>query len=124
MVRFSLVAAVIGLLALTTVASISPSGEVSTAWQELLEPFTEPAEAPMPDLRICWIEGALPSHRARSAFRQHGRDRRLHGDEIAAMTKGAREQVNISSTPACSFTPNALVRATPFRGGAGPGAEE
>jgi hypothetical protein len=54
-----------------------------------------------------------------------GADRRLHGDEIMWMTERAREQVNISSKPACSFTPECSIsRDTPFRGDAGPGAEE
>src|SRR5262245_48818977 len=38
-----------------------------------------------------------------------GADRRLHGDEIIRMTERAREQVNISSKPACSFTPECSI---------------
>src|SRR6266446_10683802 len=43
-----------------------------------------------------------------------GADRRLHGDEIMRMTdmrmtERAREQVNISSKPACSFTPECSI---------------
>src|SRR5262249_19634867 len=38
-----------------------------------------------------------------------GADRRLHGDEIMRMAQRAREQVNISSKPACSFTPECFI---------------
>src|SRR2546430_3946028 len=38
-----------------------------------------------------------------------GADRRLHGDEIMRMTERARVQVNISSKPACSFTPECSI---------------
>ena len=45
-----------------------------------------------------------------------GADRRLHGDEIMRMTERAREQVNISSKPACSFTPECSIRANAVPG--------